>query len=323
MSRYQGIYAILLDQYIDFKRNLGYKFESAENTYHLFDQFSILNGETEIGVTKELAEKWTKKRPNESDSTRYKRIMYLIQFTSFLNDSGYLSYIPRLPKAYKSTFTPYIFSKDEMHAIFTASDRLEVNGSMDSAANVIPVLLRTLYGTGIRISEALSIKVKDVNLNDKYFIIRQSKNGKERMIPFSDSLSYAYKQYQDSLPLIQGPGDFFFVKRNGQRCNRKVIYVWFRKVIWKAGIPHGGKSHGPRLHDLRYAFSIHSLAKMSETGLDLYYSLPILSEYLGHQSLEATEKYVRLTSEMYPGLLSDVTNICIYAFPKADNHEAD
>lgn len=323
MSRYQGIYATLLDQYVDFKRNLGFKFKSAESTYYLFDQFTILNGESEIGITKELADKWAVKRPNESDNTCYKRVMYLIQFATFLNDSGYSSYIPRLPKAYKSNFTPYIFSQDEMNAIFAASDLLEIVGSINSAVNVIPALLRTLYATGIRIGEAVTIKIKDVNLDDKFMVIRESKNGKDRMIPFSDSLATICRQYRESLKLVQSPNDYFFVKRNGHRCKPKAIYEWFRKVLWKAGIPHGGKGQGPRLHDLRHAFSVHSLAIMAESGLDLYYSLPILSEYLGHQSLEATEKYVRLTSEMYPGLLSNVNNICSYAFPEVDSHETN
>ncbi|MDD2216545.1 MAG: tyrosine-type recombinase/integrase [Eubacteriales bacterium] len=321
MSRFQSIYASLLDQYIDFKRNLGYKFIDAESKYYLFDQFVLLNGGSKISITKELADKWAVKRPNESDSTCYRRVMYLIQFASFLNDSGYPSYIPKLPKAYKSTFTPYIFSKNELNAIFAASDRLEIDNFMDSHVNVIPALLRTLYGTGIRIGEAVSLKNKDVNLEDKYLIIRQSKNGKDRMLPFSDSLVDVCKQYRNSLKIIQGPEDYFFVKRNGCRCNPKAIYEWFRKVLWKAGIPHGGKGLGPRLYDIRHTFSVHSLAKMAYSGLDLYYALPVLSEYLGHQSLEATEKYVRLTSEMYPGLLSDVNSICSYAFPEVDNHE--
>lgn len=109
MSRYQGIYATLLDQFVDFKKSLGYRFEDAEYTYCLFDRFTIQNGETEIGITKEMADRWAVKRPNESDSTCYRRVMYLIQFASFLNDSGYDSYIPRLPRAYRSTFTPHIF----------------------------------------------------------------------------------------------------------------------------------------------------------------------------------------------------------------------
>lgn len=321
MSRNLGTYAPLLDQYIDFKRNLGYKFEDAESIYYLFDQFTIQYEETEIGITKELANKWAVKRPNESDTTCYKRVMYLMHFSTFLNDSGYPSYIPRLPKAYKSTFSPYIFSKDEMKSLFEASEHLKMGGCMDSAVNVIPALLRMLYGTGIRIGEAVSLKVKDVNLEEQYLIIRQSKNGKDRMIPFSDSLADVCRQYRRSLQVRQCPEDCFFVKRNGHKCNPKAIYEWFRKVLWKAGISHGGKGQGPRLHDIRHAFSVHSLASMAESGLDLYYSLPILSEYLGHQSLEATEKYVRLTSEMYPGILSDVNNICSFAFPEVDSDE--
>jgi integrase/recombinase XerD len=323
MSKFQGIYAMLLEQYIEFKRSLGYKFKSPESTYRLFDQFTIENGESEIGITKELANEWTKKRPNESYKTRYKRVMYLIQFASFLNDSGYKSYIPKLPRTYKSTFTPYIFSRQEIKAIFAASDQLKMGTSMESTVNAIPAILRMLYGTGIRVGEAVSLKVKDVNLADQYLVIRNSKNGKERMIPFSNSLSEVCKQYRTSLHIIENQEDYFFVKRNGYRCRTKTIYEWFRKVLWKAGIPHGGKGQGPRLHDVRHTFSLHTMASMVESGLDLYYSLPILSEYLGHQSLEATEKYVRLTSEMYPDLLSDANNICPYAFPEVENHETN
>src|SRR5665648_856005 len=100
-------------------------------------------------ITKELAVKWAVKRANESDNTCYKRVMYLIHFACFLNDSGYKSYIPRLPRAYKSTFTPYIFSHKEMETIFAASDQLEMNNSMYSTVNAIPAILRMLYGTGI------------------------------------------------------------------------------------------------------------------------------------------------------------------------------
>jgi len=323
MSKFQGIYATLLKQFVDFKKSLGYRFENAENTYCLFDRFTIQNGETEIGITKELADKWAVKRPNESDSTCYRRVMYLIQFASFLNDSGFKSYIPRLPRAYKSTFTPYIFSQKEIGDIFAASDRLEMDNFTNSTVNVIPAILRILYGTGIRVGEAVSLKVKDVNLDDRYLIIRQSKNGKERMVPFSDSLADVLRQYRNSLYIIQDQEGYFFVKRNGNRCHEKTIYEWFRKVLREAGIPHGGKGQGPRLHDLRHAFSVHSFVAMAESGLDLYYSLPILSEYLGHQSLEATDKYVRLVSDMYPGLLSEVNNICAFAFPEVKCHEAD
>ncbi|CAA7600766.1 Phage integrase family [Acididesulfobacillus acetoxydans] len=249
--------------------------------------------------------------------------MYLIQFTAFLNDSGYNSYIPVLPRAYKSTFTPYIFSAKEIEEIFAVSDRLEMGNFMDSTVNVIPAILRLLYGTGIRVGEAVSLKLRDVNLDERYLVISQSKNGKERMVPFSDSLAEVLRQYRNSLHTVQAPESFFFVKRNGYPCRAKTIYEWFRKVLRETGISHGGRGQGPRLHDVRHAFSVHSFVAMAESGLDLYYSLPILSEYLGHQSLEATDKYVRLVSDMYPGLLSKVNNICAYAFPEVRDHAAD
>ncbi len=323
MNKYHGIYSTLIEQYITFKRNLGYKFVDAMCIYVLFDRFTVEKGLTNIGITRELADEWGTKRPNESDSTRYKRVFYLAQLSAFLNEAGYPSYIPRLPKNYKSTFTPHIFSQKELGAIFDVCDRLEANGNMHSCVNLIPALLRVLYATGIRIGEAVSLKNKDVNFEDRYFIIRDSKNGQERMIPLSDSLVDVCKQYKNSLPRIFTPEQYFFVRRNGQKCSSKAAYNWFRKVIRRAGIPHGGKGQGPRLHDLRHTFSVHALVKMAEAGLDLYYSLPILSAYLGHQSLEATDKYVRLTSDMYPGLLCEVNSICSYVFPEVGRYAAD
>lgn len=323
MSRFQGIYAILLNEYIEFKKNLGYKFKSAESTFFLFDQFTIKNGETEIGITKELTDKWAIQRLNESENTCYKRVMYLRQFATFLNESGYNSYIPKLPRVYRSTFTPYVFTKIEIKKILAASEQLKMGNSMNSTCNTIPAILRTLYGTGIRVGEAVSLKVKDVNFEELYFIIRNSKNGKDRMVPFGDSLLTVLKQYRSSLQIIEDQENYFFVKPNGANCSAKVIYEWFRKVLWKAGISHGGKGNGPRLHDIRHTFSVHTMVIMAESGLDLYYSLPILSEYLGHQSLEATEKYVRLTSEMYPSLLHDVNNICSYVFPEVMANETN
>ena len=321
MSRFTGIYAELLDRYIAFKRNLGYIFVDAESKYYLFDCFTIKNGEKEIGITKELADKWAVRRPNESDSTCYKRVMYLIQFATYLNEIGYISYIPPYSKAYKSTFISYILNRDEMEAIFNSCDRLKMGSLMNSTVNVIPALIRLMYGTGIRVGEATSLKNRDVNIDERFLVIKQSKNGKERIVPFTESVADACRQYRGSLDLKQEPDDYFFVKRNGYKCRPKTIYEWFRKILRRAGIHHGGKGFGPRLHDVRHAFSVHSMAAMSESGLDLYYSLPILSEYLGHQSLEATEKYVRLTSEMYPGILRDANRICSYVFPEIQENE--
>ena len=59
---------------------------------------------------------------------------------------------------------------------------------------------------------------------------------------------------------------------------------------------------------------------MAEQDIDLYCSLPTLSTYLGHQSLEATNAYVRLTAEMYPGLIKDADLITLNVFPNTQSY---
>lgn len=316
-----GINAFLIEQYLTFKRNMGYTLSCTSN-FKTFDDFTIKEGANSIGLTKELANKWMEQRPNEAAVTRYKRVNDIRNFCVYLNQLGYRSYIPRLPKKYQSTFTPYIFSKEELNSFFTACDTIRVKDKTSNMKFILPIVFRLIYGCGLRINEAMSLKSKDVNLDEGYIIVRETKNGSDRILPLSDSLIIICRQYNKTIHLsVNDPDDYFFIQKNGDRYASDTIYRWFRKILWEAGISHGGKGLGPRVHDLRHSFSVHSLAEMSRKGLDLYYSLPILSKYLGHNSLEATDKYVRLTSDMYPELIEDVNKLCSYLFPEVEQNE--
>ncbi len=313
---YHGVNALFIKQYIEFKRNLGYAFKNTY-TFSMFDRFTVDNSVTTIGLTKELAEKWAEKRPNESDVTKYKRVNDIINFSVYLNHLGYHSYIPRQMKTYRTTFTPYIFSQEELKSFFAASDTIEVYGAT-TIKYILPIIFRVIYGCGLRANEALSLKCADVHLDNKYIIIREPKNGHDRMLPISDSLADICTLYQKRYLNRHSKENYFFAQKSMQKYTNDNLYEWFRKILWKAGISHGGRGIGPRVHDFRHSFSVHSLESMSRNGLDLYYSLPILSNYLGHQSLEATDKYVRLTSEMYPELIKEVDNLCAYIFPEVN-----
>jgi len=189
----------------------------------------------------------------------------------------------------------------------------------------MPALLRLLYGTGLRISEALALQNQDVNLEQHYLRVKDAKNKQQRLLPLSESLVAVLKQYvhyRNELPL-EKPGEYFFVKLNGQPCSGNSIRSWFKKCLHQAGIPLRGDKQGPRIHDLRHTFAVTALAHMAEAGVDLYVSLPILSRYLGHQTLESTNHYVRLTASMYPDLIRQVDTLCLDVFPKPYCDEAN
>jgi integrase/recombinase XerD len=321
-----GIYADLIKQYIAYKRSLGFKMEDTEERLRRFDRMTVIRGETSIGISKELFAEWNIPFPEESNVNRYTRISILRQFSSYLQMIGHNSYIPKLPK-YKSIFTPHIFTKAEIESIFQASDKLFLKRKyMYSQMCAMPSLLRMLYSTGLRVGEALNLTHRDVNLDKGYLVLKDCKNGRDRVVPISKSLVEVCKDYY-AFKLKQfidtGPSTYFFTALNGSRCQTFTVYEHFRTVLYKAGISHKGRGIGPRLHDLRHTFCVNVLLKMSEAGLDLYYSMPILSTYIGHQSIEATNKYVRLTSEMYPSLLDKVNSIYKYVFPEIGIDDSD
>lgn len=326
-NNYNSIYGFHIKQFIDMKLKLGCTYRTFSTILSQLDRVAEQSGEVSQGITKEFARSWSERLLNEGEFYRYRRIRLLAQFSSYLGDLGIQSYMPKLPLYPKTTFIPYIYSQKEIALIFKACDELRLQRTaMNSCLICFPALIRLLYSTGLRISEALAMKNEDVNLEENYLLIKDNKNGKERIIPISASLASVCKEYvsyRDRLPLRKTKTGYFFVKLNGSKCDCSCIHARFKECLQKAGIPYIGRGQGPRVHDLRHTFAVTSFASMAEAGIDLYASLPILSNYLGHQSIDSTNNYVRLTSNMYPGLLKDVDTVCLDVFPKFKHYEAD
>lgn len=322
-KRKNGILLQFVVDFIKMRRNLGYKSKSMETSLKAFDAFAYREGLKEVTVAKELARKWCTRRKGEATDTWSHRVNFLRQFCIYLSNIGYEAYIPaRPPSKHDSTFTPYIYSAEEMKRIFEAADRLRMH---DRHANTmligVPLLIRMLYATGIRIGEAVNLNVGDVHLEENYLVVREAKNGKDRIVPFSESLAEGCRQYLKYRNKLPDHCNSFFVKSNGCRCRSGGYLYWWNKILSSAGIRHRGKIPGPRIHDLRHTFCVRSMHDMSVEGKDIYYSLPILSTYIGHRSIAATDRYARMTSEMYPGLIDKMEGICSYIYPTLKNQQ--
>lgn len=111
--------------------------------------------------------------------------------------------------------------------------------SPNSSVFAIPCLFRLLYGTGIRINEALRLSCQDVNLMDKYLVLHDNKNGKDRMVPISNSLTIVCEEYLKHSQQYRTNYDSrrFFIKPNGKPFGSEAAYKWFRKLIYEAEYP--------------------------------------------------------------------------------------
>lgn len=181
---------------------------------------------------------------------------------------------------------------------------------------IYPMLLRMVYGCGLRINEALTLQKTDLNLDKGIITVKKAKNNTNRFIPMSESLTVYCRSYARKMEFDMDTNDYFYPAPDGQKDNSGSILCGFRDILWKAGIITSSSSAKPRIHDLRHTFAVHSLEKMVYEGQDIYCALPILQTYMGHRDVESTEKYLRLTSEVYSNILNLTSEIYQDVFPE-------
>lgn len=325
---YSGPLAQYMKSYVRMKEACGLTIISTKWTFKEFDDFTITYGLTEPIITKELTDAWLATRINDCSRTLHGKCSRISQLAKYMAEHGVNSYIMPLPKCDNDrSFTPYIFTHKQMEEIFRETNKLlRESHRKDDPIISIPCLIRLLYSTGLRITEAVSLRNVDVDLTNDVLKVGtwgSTKNGEERLVPICSSLKHClvqYVHYRNMLPVksVKDPERPFFVKLNGDALSSANAYRWFRKVYQKCGIAYRGEKFGPRVHDLRHTMGTHSLAKMVQCGLDVYTSLPLLAGCLGHKSLEATEGYVRLTCSEYPELQKQCVDLNNFIYGKEE-----
>jgi integrase/recombinase XerC len=143
------------------------------------------------------------------------------------------------------------------------------------------VIVVTIYGTGLRISEILSIKKNDL---DKDHVIVKGKGGKERYVPLLDSIYNNIKKYLKMLPYQIGSNDEIFLGVKGGVLNARMVQRRLESLRHQYLLPDFVTPHA-----LRHSFATHML----EGGANLRE----IQEMLGHESLATTERYTKISKE--------------------------
>ena len=136
--------------------------------------------------------------------------------------------------------------------------------------------------------------------------IRDAKGGKDRQLPVSEPLRERLAGYHAKLAGQPGWEWFFPGATPGVPLTLNNVNHNFRRFLWQARIPHGGRGHGPRVHDLRHTMAVNNLRSWFARGENVDALLPVLQTYLGHSSIGDTAYYLRLTAESYPDITARV-----------------
>ena len=172
---YKSSLARFMREFVDLKEAAGIVALRTKWILLEIDKYYVSEGIEEPVVTSQIVAGWRKTRTNDSDRTLYAKYSVWNQLTRFMSRQGHECYIPPLPQ-YRNTargFTPYIFSHAEIKSMMAKADGLRLYDlHMSCGLMYIPALLRLLYSTGLRISEAISVRNEDVNFGEGHIIIR-------------------------------------------------------------------------------------------------------------------------------------------------------
>jgi integrase len=318
---FTGHYADLCRRFIEYKQSIGYKYEGRivrriRQLNEYLNQNSTNKSDDDYSLSKDIVLGYTAKKDNETHRTQEARESLIRQFALFLNTIGIQAHVVSWRAKPKSTFTPYIFTKEQMRSILDVADNLEYEYRSPNYHHVYPFLLRLLYCCGLRISEALSLKIADIDFEDRLIKIKQAKYNNFRLVPMSDSLFAALEKYlaQTGFPKTD-TGKLFRTKWN--KCYQPhSVLSRFKDFQKKAGIPFTENGGLPRIHDIRHTFAVHSLDSMAQQGIDTYLAIPYLTVYMGHRKIKCTEQYLRLTQTSYEGIIEQMESFYDGLFPK-------
>lgn len=173
---------------------------------------------------------------------------------------------------------PVVLTVEEIDSLLGALDMSDPAGIRNRA------MLETLYGSGLRVSELVSLPVSALYL-DEEFIRVMGKGSKERLVPLGSSSIGFIRQYLEyvrpSIPVQKGQEDILFLNRRGKGLSRVYVFTLIKDLCAKAGIQAVVSPH-----TFRHSFATH----LVEGGADLR----AVQEMLGHASITTTEIYTHL-----------------------------
>jgi site-specific recombinase XerD len=291
----------LVERFIAFRRALGERCEGAASRLRAFSRAAgpgALVGD--VGPAQVLT---FLNGDGPLTSAWHSRYYPLRAFYRYALSRGFVAVdpLPAVVPKEPPKFIPHIYSREELRRLLATA--LE---APDSRRLAEPITLRTvlflLYGTGLRVGEALGLARADVDLASAVLTVRDTKFFKSRLVPFGPALSQAlvgyaaWRQANHPSPDPQAP---FFVGRRGLRLNQFGFGEAFRWVLKRAGVRReDGVQRRPRLHDRRHTFAVHRLTAWYQQGADVQRLLPRLSVYLGHARLSDTQAYLSMTPEL-------------------------
>lgn len=269
---------------------LGFRFRTQRLLLRNFVAFAEVRGDRFISAERVLA--WAVEAP--SPEQRRNRLLTVRRFAITMHAEDPRHEVPAADALGRGLFRrklPYIYSADEIQRLIAAA------ASLPPAGTIRPLTYAMLFGllaaTGMRISEALALRLGDVT--EDGLVVGKTKFHKSRLIPLHPTTRTVLNDYLSARLLIATYSDSVFIANTGSAPAYETAASVFRQMARKIGLRGEPGQPGPRIHDLRHSFAVRSLEQCSCDRDAVSRHILALSTYLGHAHVTDTYWYLQAT----------------------------
>jgi len=289
-----------LQEYLDLRRSLGFKMHDAGLLLPRFVRFMETRHAEHISIG--LALEWAQDA-SVQPAEWARRLCFVRGFARHRSATDIRTEIPPIGMLpHRSTRArPHLYTEAEVRRLLDAALELPVAWpSTPLRPWVFHCLIGLLSVTGLRISEALNLKLGDVDLENAVLTIRGAKLGRSRLVPIHPTTCTVLADYLSRRKQFLGRriSTYVFVTSRGTRLDMGRVHRTFYALSRQTGLRAEGASKGPRLHDFRHRFAVEVLIRWYQSGEDAWRLLPVLSTYLGHIYVAGTYWYLSGSPEL-------------------------
>lgn len=291
-----------VQEYLSLRRGLGFKLQ--ETGKGLLDFVTFMEQHRASYITQALALAWAQQPLNVQPAHWAQRLCFVRGFARHRSATDPRTQIPPqglLPFQPKRA-RPYLYSDDEIRSLLRAARNMPCRYER---SELRPWTYHCLFGllsvSGLRLGEARSIELQDVDLKAAVLTIRGAKFGKSRLLPLHASTCEVLADYiarRNRHWAARPVSSYLFVSNRGHRLDSAAIHRTFYALSRQIGLRGVADSHGPRLHDMRHVFATTTLVRWYKSDQDPERRLPILSAYLGHVHVADTQWYLSGSPEL-------------------------
>jgi site-specific recombinase XerD len=290
--------------FIAHKRALNRRFDCEKKALQLFDHYLAECGVGDVAsVTLAVVEAFLANRPRQRPRSYNHLLGVLRRLFNWMVGQEMLGVSPvRLrPRRETTRRIPYIFRLPEACRLLAIAAALPDYNKAPQRGITNATIFAFLYGLGLRVGEVARLTRSDVDLGRQLLVIRETKFGKSRLVPFGPRMAARLTRYislkQEKLgPLPADRPAFSFTA--GRPIHPGIISQTFHTLVPRLGLTLAAGVSPPRVHDLRHSFAAGTLLRWYREGSDPAAKLIHLSTFLGHVNPASTATYLTITGEL-------------------------